>query len=123
VANIKSQINVTSRTISVVCATVFIAAPPHRCQECRAAIDSGCPNRKLPCQCHQRLDKAAEQVLFTEIMPPPQEPPGKSFAKMEPAKVETAMVEPVVVAEPKRLHHAARCQSGSQDRIRLEFNN
>ena len=49
------------------------------------------------------LDKAAEQgVIHRNNAARRKSRLVKAFAKMEPAKVETAMVEPVVEAEPKK---------------------
>lgn len=70
----------------------------------RAAIDSGVPESQAALvSAISALDKAAEQgVIHRNNAARRKSRLVKAFAKMEPAKVETAMVEPVVEAEPKK---------------------
>jgi len=120
VANIKSQIKRNKQNDKrrlrnrVYRGTARIAV-----KNARAAIDSGVPESQAALvSAISALDKAAEQgVIHRNNAARRKSRLVKAFAKMEPAKVETAMVEPVVEAEPRRLHHAGALPSGSQDQI------
>jgi small subunit ribosomal protein S20 len=105
VANIKSQIKRNKQNDKrrlrnrVYRGTARIAV-----KNARAAIDSGVPESQAALvSAISALDKAAEQgVIHRNNAARRKSRLVKAFAKMEPAKVETAMVEPVVEAEPKK---------------------
>ena len=70
----------------------------------RTAIDSGTPESKAALvSAISALDKAAEQgVIHRNNAARRKSRLEKAFAKMEPAKVEAAMVEPVAEIETKK---------------------
>jgi small subunit ribosomal protein S20 len=105
VANIKSQIKRNKQNDKrrlrnrVYRGTARIAV-----KNARTAIDSGVPESKAALvSAISALDKAAEQgVIHRNNAARRKSRLEKAFAKMEPAKVEVAMVEPVAEAEPKK---------------------
>jgi small subunit ribosomal protein S20 len=105
VANIKSQIKRNKQNDKrrlrnrVYRGTARIAV-----KNARTAIDSGVPESKAAIvSAISALDKAAEQgVIHRNNAARRKSRLEKAFAKMEPVKVEAAMVEPVAEAEPTK---------------------